>query len=388
MIISENVLAVWRQMKSQYDADAHWTADYAKIRDKRQSIQPQIAQLLGAFLNDKVGIEELRSTWDVKTRTVWNSFGLKGMSSAMFLNILVRHLPDQKQATDELKRIVRVPTDEADARSRMVAFEAFLEGEIKAGHVARRFLQTARIPFFVSAFWHMQNTELWPMFYVSARKVFRQHNLYKPEKTVVEDYFNFRDVYVSLMAALSSSSWDIEQLCLFDVERNESVYPPSVVSPDPIKDETDENMPDIGVIDTSAHTQAQWLLASVGKTFNYRIWIAANDYNKRWKGQRLGDMSMATLPSLGTGNEAAEKIVRLIDVLWMKGANQVIAAFEIEHSTSIYSGLLRMADLTVLSPNISFPLYIVAPEKRVDKVRQQLSRPSLQQLELHNPNYS
>jgi hypothetical protein len=229
----------------------------------------------------------------------------------------------------------------------------------------------------------MQDTERWPMFYVSARKVFRQHNLYKPLKNVVEDYSHFRDVYLSLMAALNSSSWDVEQLCWFDVERNEKIYPPPIVPPDQDKDEADENTTDISVVDKSAHTQAQWLLASIGKTFNYKIWIAANDHNKQWKSQCLGDMSMATLPPLGTGNEAAEKIVRLIDVLWMKGANQVIAAFEIEHSTSIYSGLLRMADLTVLSPNILFPLYIVAPERRMNKVRQQLARPSLQQLDLH-----
>lgn len=97
----------------------------------------------------------------------------------------------------------------------------------------------------------------------------------------------------------------------------------------------------------------------------------------------MGDLSISTLPKLGIGNDAAEKIVRLIDVLWLKSTNQVVAAFEIEHSTSIYSGLLRMADLMVLSPNISFPLYIVAPEERMAKVRQQLGRPSLQALELH-----
>ena len=55
----------------------------------------------------------------------------------------------------------------------------------------------------------------------------------------------------------------------------------------------------------------------------------------------------------------------------------------IGYTTSIYSGLLRMSDLTVLSPNLNFPLYIVAPEERLDKVRRELSRPTFQALELH-----
>ena len=71
-----------------------------------------------------------------------------------------------------------------------------------------------------------------------------------------------------------------------------------------------------------------------------------------------------------------------IDVLWLKGG-KVTAAFEIEHTTSIYSGLLRMADLIALSPNLNFPLYIVTPPERLDQVRRQLSRPTFQLLELH-----
>ena len=80
----------------------------------------------------------------------------------------------------------------------------------------------------------------------------------------------------------------------------------------------------------------------------------------------------------------AQAIIKLIDVLWLKGTNQVVAAFEIEHTTSIYSGLLRMSDLITSSPNLNFPLYIVAPEKRLPQVRKVLSRPTFQDLELHH----
>jgi len=42
-----------------------------------------------------------------------------------------------------------------------------------------------------------------------------------------------------------------------------------------------------------------------------------------------------------------------------------------------------MSDLAALSPNLNFPLYIVAPKIRMDKVRRELSRPTFQYLELH-----
>jgi hypothetical protein len=50
-------------------------------------------------------------------------------------------------------------------------------------------------------------------------------------------------------------------------------------------------------------------------------------------------------------------------VLWLSGP-AVVAAFEIESTTSIYSGLLRMADLLALQPNLNIPLFLVAPEDR------------------------
>jgi hypothetical protein len=61
-------------------------------------------------------------------------------------------------------------------------------------------------------------------------------------------------------------------------------------------------------------------------------------------------------------------------MLWLKG-RAIIRAFEVEHTTAIYSGLLRMADLCALLPNINVKLHIVSPESRQDKVFREISRP-------------
>ncbi len=50
-------------------------------------------------------------------------------------------------------------------------------------------------------------------------------------------------------------------------------------------------------------------------------------------------------------------------------------AYEVEHTTAIYSGLLRMADLLALQPNMQIRLHIVAPEERREKVLGEIKRP-------------
>ena len=57
----------------------------------------------------------------------------------------------------------------------------------------------------------------------------------------------------------------------------------------------------------------------------------------------------------------------MIDVLWLQG-EAIVAAFEVEHTTTIYSGLLRMADLVSMQPNLKLDLFIVAPDERREKV--------------------
>ena len=72
--------------------------------------------------------------------------------------------------------------------------------------------------------------------------------------------------------------------------------------------------------------------------------------------------------------------ISLIDVLWLNGADSsVVAAFEVEHSTSIYSGILRMYDLDLSDAGRSIEgLYLVAPDEREKDIRIQMARPAFQ----------
>jgi hypothetical protein len=51
------------------------------------------------------------------------------------------------------------------------------------------------------------------------------------------------------------------------------------------------------------------------------------------------------------------------------------------HTTAIYSGLLRMADLLAMQPTTNFSLHIVAPITRRNQVRREIIRPVFSYLE-------
>ena len=69
-----------------------------------------------------------------------------------------------------------------------------------------------------------------------------------------------------------------------------------------------------------------------------------------------------------------------IDVLWVE-RNRPVAAFEIESTTAIYSGLLRMSDLLALQPGVNLPLYLVAPDDRRHLVFREIRRPTFTRME-------
>lgn len=123
----------------------------------------------------------------------------------------------------------------------------------------------------------------------------------------------------------------------------------------------------------------QALLAHIGVQMNMKIWIPKSDRGAvltEWKTNHQNLLD--TLPL--NYDEITLRTIEQIDVLWLKG-RAIVRAFEVEHTTSIYSGILRMADLVALQPNMDIKLHIVAPYSRKEKVFQEIRRPIFSVLE-------
>jgi len=119
------------------------------------------------------------------------------------------------------------------------------------------------------------------------------------------------------------------------------------------------------------HTEMQWRLIRLGNKSHFDVWVPAVDQLKEFDGNKFKDFVI---------KEFQETIdipsyIKNIDTVWKLG-HSIKSAFEIEHSTSIYSGILRLSDLRALTPNSIYPFFIVANRERKNKVFDQLRRPT------------
>jgi type II restriction enzyme len=126
----------------------------------------------------------------------------------------------------------------------------------------------------------------------------------------------------------------------------------------------------------SEHTQIQYLLIKIGRALKYDVYVARNDRHRFYDGQSFALLTVPELPPVGWSPEVMET-VSLIDVIWLKpDTGEIVSAFEVEKSTSIYSGILRMEDLARSIPGCTCHFYLVAPNRREKEVMAQLARPA------------
>lgn len=124
----------------------------------------------------------------------------------------------------------------------------------------------------------------------------------------------------------------------------------------------------------------QALLAKIGERMKLKIWLPRSDRQRVleiWHPEERSCL-LEQLPL--NYDDVTLRTIENIDVLWIR-KRSIIRAFEVEHTTSIYSGILRMADLMALQPNLSIQAHIVAPIDRRTKVLQEITRPVFALLE-------
>lgn len=123
----------------------------------------------------------------------------------------------------------------------------------------------------------------------------------------------------------------------------------------------------------------QSLIAQIGARMGMSIWIPRADRSavlKEWKGERQPLVERLPL----NYDDTTLRTIEQIDVLWLRGRS-IVRAFEVEHTTAVYSGILRMADLLALQPNMDIKLHIVAPGAKREKVFSEIRRPVFSLLE-------
>jgi hypothetical protein len=132
--------------------------------------------------------------------------------------------------------------------------------------------------------------------------------------------------------------------------------------------------PDATAIPSLSHSQVQTLLSGIGAAKGFDIWVPQYDR------ARL-DRTLA--PGLCLTNLLPPALLRVkgiaeeIDVIWLeRGGGNPAALYEVEHSTPIYSGLLRFNDIHLVMPNSRARFGIVSNDARQALFVRQLDRPT------------
>lgn len=123
---------------------------------------------------------------------------------------------------------------------------------------------------------------------------------------------------------------------------------------------------------STEHDEMQWRLIRLGQLAKCDVWVPRNDQAKQFEGHQFRDFVLREFHHTLDVPRSVENI----DVVWKFGPYSIKSAFEIEHSTSVYSGILRLSDLRAEAPNSNYPLFIVASENRKKKVFDELKRPT------------
>jgi type II restriction enzyme len=125
------------------------------------------------------------------------------------------------------------------------------------------------------------------------------------------------------------------------------------------------------------HTQIQIALVKIGEAFGFQNSIAVEDQHIIYQGRRLleHDNVIKDLKSKQQliGYPNAIEVVRRVDVVWFRNGTLMPAAFEVEHSTKIRSGLDRLQRLKDALPPWPIRNVIVADDSDRNLVKQYAS---------------
>lgn len=135
------------------------------------------------------------------------------------------------------------------------------------------------------------------------------------------------------------------------------------------------------------HTEIEYLLLKMGAEMGFNVHICRDDANREWNGTPLKDLPRVRDSLPVPFDEATKRTIEYIDVLW-SDKHRIVAAFEVERTTAIYSGLVRLCDLVAMQGNIQIPLFVAVPAARRDKVIREANRPTFARREYPLPDFT
>lgn len=140
------------------------------------------------------------------------------------------------------------------------------------------------------------------------------------------------------------------------------------------------------------HAQIQIALIMIGLQLGFRVWVAHNDKGIIYNNQKIGEINGVILSLneeklLSAYNEAIRAALN-IDCIWFRNNRFMPAVFEVEHTTGVTRGLVRMKNYQDALPPFPTRWVIVAPDEDRQKVITEANKPQFKPLMVQFLPYS
>ncbi len=189
-----------------------------ELDNRRLIIIPTIQQLIIDFISSKISLPEFKSTNDSfnKQNNLWGFTSVKGQ---MFFNLLVKTCETEEQTqklTKLLKNCIAEPKDIADAINKIEALEKYVTAIFSKAPDKRKAPNPGSVCYFLSYFWQIHNSQVWPVMYSSMIVSLTDIGLWHEPRNQKEGYETFYNLNDEIKKILSThtkrniTNWEAE----------------------------------------------------------------------------------------------------------------------------------------------------------------------------------
>ncbi len=142
--------------------------DYRVFDEKRAAAILPFRSLLEEFLGRRLPLVDFKERSEKLCRQ-YPYWGFKNFSGQMQLNQYTNNVVDAKK-DEMLRSSIVVPCSETEAKTKIDALRDYLSLQKASAEIPKTLPRLAQ-SYFLSYFWELQETNAWPVYYGSSRKV-------------------------------------------------------------------------------------------------------------------------------------------------------------------------------------------------------------------------
>jgi hypothetical protein len=231
--IKNKIITIWDKYisddKKVIDTKGHVLED---IDSKRLEAIGTLKMIMKDFITGAIDLAEFKTDIDSfnKQNNLWGFTSIKGQ---MFFNLLLKTCETVEQTqklTKLMKQCVAEPKDLPDALSKIEALDKYVSAIFDKAPDKRKTPNPGSVCYFLSYFWQIHNSEIWPVMYSSMIVSFTDIGLWQESKSQKESYETFFNLNEEIKQILSQhtnraiSNWEAEH-CFWNFRTGKGALP-------------------------------------------------------------------------------------------------------------------------------------------------------------------